>query len=51
MLHEVDVRAIQKFGDQELQALSDVLIDCVEGRCLRELHVADDPRQGADLLA
>src|SRR4026207_2023822 len=31
MLHEVDVRAIQKFGDQELQALSDVLIDCVEG--------------------
>src|ERR1044071_9650747 len=31
MLHEVDVRAIQKFGDPELQALSDVLIDCVEG--------------------
>src|SRR4026209_711085 len=31
MLHEVDVRAIQKFGDQELQAPRDVLIDCVEG--------------------
>ena len=31
MSHEIDVRAIQKFGEYELQALSDVLIDCVEG--------------------
>lgn len=31
MAHEVDVSAIQKFGEYELQALSDVLIDCVEG--------------------
>ena len=31
MSHEVDVRAIQKFSEYELQALSDVLIDCVEG--------------------
>lgn len=31
MSHEVDVRALDKFGDSELQGLSDVLIDCVEG--------------------
>jgi GNAT superfamily N-acetyltransferase len=31
MSHEIDVRAIQDFGEYELQALSDVLIDCVEG--------------------
>ena len=31
MLHEVDVRDLQKIGEHELQALSDVLIDCVEG--------------------
>ena len=31
MAYEIDVRALQKFGEQELQALSDVLIDCVEG--------------------
>ena len=31
MSHEIDVRAIQKFGEHELQALSDVLIDCMEG--------------------
>jgi GNAT superfamily N-acetyltransferase len=31
MSYEVDVRAIQKFGELELQALSEVLIDCVEG--------------------
>jgi GNAT superfamily N-acetyltransferase len=26
-----DIRALQTFGDAEIQALSDVLIDCVEG--------------------
>ena len=31
MSHEVDVRALHKFGDSELEGLSDVLIDCVEG--------------------
>ena len=31
MSHEVDVRALEMFGDSELHALSDVLIDCVEG--------------------
>ena len=31
MAYEVDVRAIQKLAEHELQALSDVLIDCVEG--------------------
>ena len=31
MSHEVEVRAIEKFGEAELQGLSDVLIDCVEG--------------------
>lgn len=30
MSHEVDVRNLQMIGEQELQALSDVLIDCVE---------------------
>jgi GNAT superfamily N-acetyltransferase len=31
MPHEIDVRNLQKIGEHELQALSDVLIDCVEG--------------------
>ena len=31
MAHEVDVRALDRFGDSELQSLSEVLIDCVEG--------------------
>ena len=31
MPHEGDVRNLQKIGEHELQALSDVLIDCVEG--------------------
>jgi GNAT superfamily N-acetyltransferase len=31
MSHDVDVRAIQKFGELDLQALSEVLIDCVDG--------------------
>ena len=31
MSHEIDVRSLQKFDEHELQALSDVLIDCVEG--------------------
>lgn len=31
MEHEVEVRSVQKLGEPELQALSDVLIDCVEG--------------------
>jgi GNAT superfamily N-acetyltransferase len=31
MSHEVNVRELDKFGDSELQGLSDVLIDCVEG--------------------
>ena len=31
MPHEIDVRTLQKFDEQELQGLSDVLIDCVEG--------------------
>ena len=31
MSPEIDVRAIQKFGERELEALCDVLIDCVEG--------------------
>ncbi len=31
MSYEIDVRAIQKFAEHELQALSDVLVDCVEG--------------------
>ena len=30
MEHEIDVRSVQKIGEPELQALSDVLIDCVE---------------------
>jgi GNAT superfamily N-acetyltransferase len=31
MPHEVDVRNLPTIGEPELQALSDVLIDCVEG--------------------
>ena len=31
MQHGIDVRSLQKFDEQELQALSDVLIDCVAG--------------------
>ena len=31
MAHEVDVRGLQKLDEREVQALSDVLIDCVEG--------------------
>jgi GNAT superfamily N-acetyltransferase len=31
MSHEVDVRSLQKLDEPEIQALSDVLIDCVEG--------------------
>lgn len=31
MPHEVDVRSLQKPDEREIQALSDVLIDCVEG--------------------
>jgi GNAT superfamily N-acetyltransferase len=31
MPREVDVRSLQKISEHELQALSDVLIDCVEG--------------------
>ena len=31
MQHNVDVRSLQKFDEHELQGLSDVLIDCVEG--------------------
>jgi GNAT superfamily N-acetyltransferase len=31
MSHEIDVRSLQRFDEHELQALSDVLIDCVEG--------------------
>src|SRR5512138_3657312 len=31
MPHEVDVRNLPQIGEPELQALSDVLIDCVEG--------------------
>jgi GNAT superfamily N-acetyltransferase len=31
MHHEIDVRSLQKVQEHELQALSDVLIDCVEG--------------------
>src|SRR5215213_6094493 len=31
MAREVDVRSVQKLGEQELQGLSDVLIDCVDG--------------------
>ncbi len=30
MEHEIEVRSVQKLGEPELQALSDVLIDCVE---------------------
>jgi GNAT superfamily N-acetyltransferase len=31
MSQEIDVRNLQRFEERELQALSDVLIDCVEG--------------------
>lgn len=31
MPHEIDVRNLQRFDERELQELSDVLIDCVEG--------------------
>jgi hypothetical protein len=31
MSNEIDVRNLQRFDERELQALSDVLIDCVEG--------------------
>ena len=31
MSREIDVRSLQKIGETELEALSDVLIDCVEG--------------------
>ena len=31
MSHEIDVRNLQRFDERELQALGDVLIDCVEG--------------------
>src|ERR1043165_8543529 len=31
MPHEIEVRNLQRFDARELQALSDVLIDCVEG--------------------
>lgn len=31
MPHESDVRSLQKLDERELQGLSDVLIDCVEG--------------------
>lgn len=31
MEHEIEVRSVQKLGELELQVLSDVLIDCVEG--------------------
>lgn len=31
MEHGIEVRSVQKLGEPELQALSDVLIDCVEG--------------------
>jgi GNAT superfamily N-acetyltransferase len=31
MSHELDVRSLQKLDEHDLQALSDVLIDCVEG--------------------
>ena len=30
MSHEIDVRSLQQIGEQELQALSEVLVDCVE---------------------
>ncbi len=31
MAHEIDVRSLQKLDEREVQGLSDVLIDCVEG--------------------
>jgi GNAT superfamily N-acetyltransferase len=31
MPRAIEVRSLQKFGEPELQSLSDVLIDCVEG--------------------
>jgi len=31
MSHELDVRSLQKLDEHDLQGLSDVLIDCVEG--------------------
>ena len=51
MPDDIQIRCLQTIGDRDIQGLSDVLIDCVEGGVFGQLYVPDDPCQGGGVLA
>lgn len=51
MTGAIDIRVLATLGDPEIAGLCDVLIDCVAGGAFRQLHVADDTREGGAVLA